>query len=402
MPSPFDRSGIDLRARTASAATRDLPQNLLRPAADVGRRPPGRRGASSRSAAQRLTYRRAVGPRRPGRRRAARSRASQPGDRVAIRLPNGIDWVLALLGHAARRRGRVPVNTRFAAARGRVRPRRLRRRRSSSSPAPRCPTASRSSSTTARRTGPGRDLLHERHDGLPQGRDDHARELPVQRARPACAACGLDRDEPPARTLISVPLFHVTGCNCQLLCSPASPARSVIMPAFDVAAFLRGDRRRADHLAHHRAGDLLAGAAAPGLRRAPTSSVRALVATAARRSRPRWCAGSRRRSRTRASATASGSPRPRRSRPTCRTSGPPSTPTPSASPRRSSTSPSTTPTRRAASGELLIRGAERRRRLLEQAGADRRDLRRRLAAHRRPRPDRRRRAASTSSTARRT
>jgi hypothetical protein len=53
----------------------------------------------------------------------------QRGDRVAIRLGNGVDWVLAFLG-AVR---------------------------------------------------PGRDLLHQRHHRLPQGCGDQPRELPVQR-----------------------------------------------------------------------------------------------------------------------------------------------------------------------------------------------------------------------------
>ncbi len=41
------------------------------------------------------------------------------------------------------------------------------------------------------------------------------------------------------RTLVSVPLFHVTGCNSQLLPSCRSGGATVIMPAFDVQAFLR-------------------------------------------------------------------------------------------------------------------------------------------------------------------
>jgi acyl-CoA synthetase (AMP-forming)/AMP-acid ligase II len=41
------------------------------------------------------------------------------------------------------------------------------------------------------------------------------------------------------RTLVSVPLFHVTGCNSQLLPSCASGGATVIMPAFEVQAFLR-------------------------------------------------------------------------------------------------------------------------------------------------------------------
>ncbi len=41
------------------------------------------------------------------------------------------------------------------------------------------------------------------------------------------------------RTLVSVPLFHVTGCNSQLLPSCESGGATVIMPAFDVQSFLK-------------------------------------------------------------------------------------------------------------------------------------------------------------------
>ena len=36
-----------------------------------------------------------------------------------------------------------------------------------------------------------------------------------------------------------MPLFHVTGCNSQLLVVTAVAGTSVIMPAFEVQAFLR-------------------------------------------------------------------------------------------------------------------------------------------------------------------
>jgi acyl-CoA synthetase (AMP-forming)/AMP-acid ligase II len=41
------------------------------------------------------------------------------------------------------------------------------------------------------------------------------------------------------RTFVSVPLFHVTGCNSQLLPSCESGGVTVVMPAFEVRAFLR-------------------------------------------------------------------------------------------------------------------------------------------------------------------
>jgi long-chain acyl-CoA synthetase len=40
------------------------------------------------------------------------------------------------------------------------------------------------------------------------------------------------------RNLVSVPLFHVTGCNSQLLPTLETGGTTVIMPAFDVQAFL--------------------------------------------------------------------------------------------------------------------------------------------------------------------
>ena len=53
----------------------------------------------------------------------------------------------------------------------------------------------------------------------------------------------------PSRTLISVPLFHVTGCNSQLLCGRVRGRHGVIMPPFEVGAFLRAiEQERIDVL----------------------------------------------------------------------------------------------------------------------------------------------------------
>ena len=45
-------------------------------------------------------------------------------------------------------------------------------------------------------------------------------------------------DDGSVRTLVSVPLFHVTGCNSQLLPSCQSGSATIIMPAFNVQSFL--------------------------------------------------------------------------------------------------------------------------------------------------------------------
>ena len=141
-----------------------------------------------------LTYRAAVGPRgarrraactRPGvgARRPRRDPAGQRrrlGARVlgraaagrrrragqhALRRGRGRSYVLEDSGAALRLRGR-----RAAARRRAVRRRRRRARR------------------------PGGDLLHERHDRLPEGRDAHARELPGQQRDRAPRASALPRE----------------------------------------------------------------------------------------------------------------------------------------------------------------------------------------------------------------
>ena len=50
---------------------------------------------------------------------------------------------------------------------------------------------------------------------------------------------GLPVDGQGIRNLISVPLFHVTGCHSQLLPTLEAGGTTVIMPRFDVQAFLR-------------------------------------------------------------------------------------------------------------------------------------------------------------------
>jgi acyl-CoA synthetase (AMP-forming)/AMP-acid ligase II len=51
------------------------------------------------------------------------------------------------------------------------------------------------------------------------------------------------------RNLVSVPLFHVTGCNSQLLVTTEMGGTTVILPAFEVQAFLRAiEDERIDNL----------------------------------------------------------------------------------------------------------------------------------------------------------
>jgi len=97
------------------------------------------------------------------------------------------------------------------------------------------------------------------------------------------------------RTLISVPLFHVTGCNSQVLVALAVGGSAAILPAFDQAAAVRRSRR---------SGSRLWSRCRPSTRCCcgATTSKRSICRgcagsdTAARRSLQPWCGPSRLRS----------------------------------------------------------------------------------------------------------
>ena len=149
--------------------------------------------------------------------------------------------------------------------------------------------------------------------GFPKGAmTSHANFL--ANSENAVRCIGVDREAGnELATIVNVPLFHVTGCNSQLIvCHELGGAR-VRLDQPDGPRGLPAHRRRgARGHAHLGAGDLPRADAPPRLRRRPTSARSGTCPTAARRSPPTPCTRSWRRSRTRASATASGSPRRRR------------------------------------------------------------------------------------------
>lgn len=162
-----------------------------------------------------------------------KARGLQRGDRVAVRYPAGVNWVVAFWGVVLAGGIVVAVNTR--------------------STAPEVEFVLSDSGTTI-------DL--EPGGGLPAGEpyveegiglDDVAalfytsgttgnpKGVPTTHEAflsniANCTLCfAVPRDLAPAefRTLISVPLFHVTGCNSQLLLAAAYAGTAVILPAFD-------------------------------------------------------------------------------------------------------------------------------------------------------------------------
>ena len=159
------------------------------------------------------------------------------GDRVANLKPAGTDWVLGFLGTQMAGAVAVPVNTRFAepeidyvlqdsGAAVVLRP---------GEPLP---------------DGPPRVDEELSHDdlaaifytsgttGFPKGAMTTQGNF-LSNIETASRVIGIDSAEGPSqRGLVSVPLFHVTGCNSQLLLYLAVGASTVVLPAFDVQRFL--------------------------------------------------------------------------------------------------------------------------------------------------------------------
>src|SRR3984893_15221710 len=153
-----------------------------------------------------------------------------PGDRVAIRYPAGINWVLAFWGTVVAGGVAVPVNTRSAQ-----------------------PEVEFVLSDAGARVDLAPD--HALPDGHPyvthllhaadtaalfytSGTTGHPKGVPttheafVTNTENVVGCLGLPRDlGADMRTLISVPLFHVTGSNSQLLAATRSGGASGIMPA---------------------------------------------------------------------------------------------------------------------------------------------------------------------------
>ncbi len=164
-----------------------------------------------------------------------RARGVSRGDRVAILLPNGVDWCLAYFGTLMAGAVVVPVNTRFA-------PTEVDYVLSDSEaafvfrPGEALPDGE---PTAVEDLGPS-DLAAIFYTsgttGFPKGAmTTHENFLSnVETCRRI-----MDLPEGEIRNLVSVPLFHVTGCNSQLLPTCRLAGTTVIMPAFDVQTFMR-------------------------------------------------------------------------------------------------------------------------------------------------------------------
>jgi long-chain acyl-CoA synthetase len=157
------------------------------------------------------------------------------GDRAAIRLGNGVDWCVAYFGTLMAGGVVVPVNTRFTEA-----------------------------EVDYVVTDSGAAHLFAPGDPLPDGTPVVADNLELSDLAAIFYTSGttgfpkgamtthenflsnvetcrriMDLPHGEIRNLVSVPLFHVTGCNSQLLPTCRLGGTTVIMPSFDVQTFLR-------------------------------------------------------------------------------------------------------------------------------------------------------------------
>lgn len=159
------------------------------------------------------------------------------GQRVGVRYPAGIDWVLAFWGTVMAGGVPVAVNTRSAA------------------PEVEFVLSDAGARIDLTADTPLPDGEEYVVDGLGRvdtaalfytsGTTGHPKGVPtsheafVTNAENMLRTLGQPRDiGAELRTLISVPLFHVTGCNSQLLAAVYAGGTAVILPALDLPALI--------------------------------------------------------------------------------------------------------------------------------------------------------------------
>jgi long-chain acyl-CoA synthetase len=159
------------------------------------------------------------------------------GDRVALRHGNGLDWVLCFLGTLMTGGVAVPVNTRFAEPE-------IDYVVSDSgasvvlAPGAPLPDAAPYVDESLQRSDLAAIFYTSGTTGFPKGAMT-THENFLSNVENALRVRGLRNNETPIRNLVSVPLFHVTGCNSQLLPTLKDAGATVIMPVFEVQRFLR-------------------------------------------------------------------------------------------------------------------------------------------------------------------
>ncbi|HYX70324.1 MAG TPA: AMP-binding protein [Terriglobales bacterium] len=229
---PFDQSGV-ARGADGMARYQDRPGSLVEMLRRAVEKSPENE-AIVEVGGERATYRQ-LWERAARVAGGLRSLGVEPGDRVAIRLGNSLDWCLAFFGIQMAGAIAVPVNTRFNDSEaGYV-------VEDSGSkfvflPQQRLPDGPATAVEDLEPEDVAAIFYTSGTTGFPKGTiTTHEGFLSNTETCRRVA----DTGDESLRNLISVPLFHVTGCNSQLLPTCEKGGTSVILPAFQVQTFLR-------------------------------------------------------------------------------------------------------------------------------------------------------------------
>ncbi len=171
------------------------------------------------------------GERAARRGRGLKKKGLRSGDRVAIRLPNGLHWCLAFFGAQLAGAVVVPVNTRF------TEPEVAYVLSDSGAaftflPGQPLPDGAPFVTTHWAPRDVAAIFYTSGTTGFPKGAMITNEGLLANTE--TCRRIMHLPTDGSVRNLISVPLFHVTGCNSQLLPTCEAGGTTVIMPAFEV------------------------------------------------------------------------------------------------------------------------------------------------------------------------
>jgi long-chain acyl-CoA synthetase len=229
---PFDLSGI-VRSPGGVLAFEQLPASLVDMLARaMALRPDGEAVAEVGGA--RLTYAQfwSRAARVAG---GLRAEGIGRGDRVGIRLPNGADWCVAFFGILMAGAAAVPVNTRFAE-------REIKQvltdaqARAVIGPGGVLPDGAPYVLGDIDADDLAAIFYTSGTTGTPKGAMLSHRNCLANNEN--CRRMMLYSVEDGIRNLVSVPLFHVTGCVSQFLVTLGVAGTTVIMPSFSVQGFL--------------------------------------------------------------------------------------------------------------------------------------------------------------------